>query len=138
DKNDAAMAKIALKSWLEDNGVDAYVEGALDVDVDHDYANPERDFYGELDGDLSPVSVYRYGLDELIELKDRLLVSFADSFKATIESHETKEWMDGWKESFKPFETAKVRVRPPWFPAEGKKHDVVIEPGMAFGTGQHA
>ena len=32
----------------------------------------------------------------------------------------------------------RVLIRPPWSPARAAEHDVVIEPGQAFGTGAHA
>lgn len=32
----------------------------------------------------------------------------------------------------------RLRVRPPWHAAEPRLTDVVVDPGLAFGTGQHA
>jgi len=48
---------------------------------------------------------------------------------------------DGWKSALRDFHqpvvAGRIRVRPPWVaPAPGML-DVVIDPGMAFGTGQH-
>lgn len=49
---------------------------------------------------------------------------------------------DAWKDSLRAFHrpvaiAGRLRVRPPWAaPAEGLA-DVVIDPGMAFGTAQH-
>jgi ribosomal protein L11 methyltransferase len=50
------------------------------------------------------------------------------------------EWLEGWKESFKPIETKMFYIFPPWETAKRphNKTPLVIEPGMAFGTGQHA
>lgn len=52
---------------------------------------------------------------------------------------ESDEWRDGLRRLHQPIEVAgRIRVRPPWIePLEGLL-DVVIDPGMAFGTGQHA
>jgi ribosomal protein L11 methyltransferase len=52
---------------------------------------------------------------------------------------EGDEWRDGLRRHHVPIEIAgRLRVRPPWTaPAPGML-DVVIDPGMAFGTGQHA
>lgn len=49
-------------------------------------------------------------------------------------------WRERWKAWFQGFDVSeRLRVRPPWETAEGPDHpcEVVIEPGMAFGTGQH-
>lgn len=49
-------------------------------------------------------------------------------------------WADNWRQHFPPVDIgARLSVRPPWNaePAPGRLA-VVIEPGMAFGTGHHA
>jgi ribosomal protein L11 methyltransferase len=49
---------------------------------------------------------------------------------------------DGWRrpaDFHRPVEIAgRLLVRPPWSPARPPLLDVVVDPGMAFGTGQHA
>jgi len=56
------------------------------------------------------------------------------------ETFEDESWKDGWKAWFRPAQISRrVAVRTPWCeftPAEGSKC-IVIEPGMAFGTGLH-
>jgi ribosomal protein L11 methyltransferase len=52
-----------------------------------------------------------------------------------------QDWGEKWKRFFKPFHVAsKVVVKPPWSSLRPKKNEVsiVINPGMAFGTGTHA
>lgn len=46
-------------------------------------------------------------------------------------------WQDGWRRFHRPVEEGAVRVRPPWYPATPGLLDVVIDTGMAFGTGSH-
>jgi len=46
-------------------------------------------------------------------------------------------WRDGWRRFHRPVVEGRVRVRPPWYPAEPGLLDVVIDTGMAFGTGSH-
>src|SRR5205085_4629975 len=50
------------------------------------------------------------------------------------------DWYDGWKEFHRPVVVGgRLRVRPPWeAPGDDDLADVVIDPGMAFGTGAHA
>jgi ribosomal protein L11 methyltransferase len=51
-----------------------------------------------------------------------------------------RDWVDGWKDHFHPAVIGRVRVRPPWEPPradEADQVDVVINPGLAFGTGLH-
>ncbi len=48
-------------------------------------------------------------------------------------------WRDALRDFHRPVEVAgRLRVRPPWAPARPPLLDVVVDPGMAFGTGQHA
>lgn len=56
------------------------------------------------------------------------------------ETFEDDSWKDGWKAWFKPAQVSRrIAVRTPWCeftPQEGSRV-IVIEPGMAFGTGLH-
>ncbi len=51
-----------------------------------------------------------------------------------------EDWAEGWRQAFPPLAIGRrILVRPPWEkPPEDGRADVVIEPAMAFGTGQHA
>jgi ribosomal protein L11 methyltransferase len=66
----------------------------------------------------------------------------------------SREWVEGWREHFRPIVIGRVRVRPPWEapvepPAAGGGPcqeggttgagliDVVVNPGLGFGTGLH-
>ena len=52
-----------------------------------------------------------------------------------------QDWGEKWKRFFKPFHvTSRVVVKPPWSSFRPKKNEmsIVINPGMAFGTGAHA
>jgi len=51
---------------------------------------------------------------------------------------ETTQWSQGWKKYFKPIITDHFCVYPPWEKnIYENKTGICIEPGMAFGTGQH-
>jgi ribosomal protein L11 methyltransferase len=52
-----------------------------------------------------------------------------------------RDWSQSWKRHFRPVRAGeRVVVVPPWFRPRAKAGDcvVVIEPGLSFGTGQHA
>ena len=138
----AKSVKARLMDWLSAHGVDEFVEGVMDgLDIDHEYTGPsDRDFYQELGGDLLPVSVYKYSRELLEDLKQKIERDFPQGVKVSILAMETSEWLEGWKESFKPIESDLFYVYPPWDQTKRpeKKIPIVIEPGMAFGTGQHA
>lgn len=136
----AVKTKQKLLDWLLMNGVESFVEGSLDVDINQNQEEPPRDYYTELGGDLTPVSIYRYGKESLDDLRAKLDREFGRLIESELHTMKTETWMEGWKESFKPFATDAFFVRPPWItdtvPAGLK--EIVVEPGMAFGTGQHA
>jgi ribosomal protein L11 methyltransferase len=48
------------------------------------------------------------------------------------------EWWDAFRAFHRPVEIGgRLRVRPPWHAPRPDLLDVVVDPGMAFGTGQH-
>lgn len=51
-----------------------------------------------------------------------------------------EDWGEGWKKDFRPLDVGRVRVRPSWIdePTPPGAVEVVLDPGMAFGTGSHA
>ena len=74
------------------------------------------------------------GLDEL--------AVFTDLGERTITAGETedKDWINNWKQYFKPFTVDDILIKPTWeeIPEEHKdKLLIQIDPGTAFGTGQH-
>lgn len=52
---------------------------------------------------------------------------------------EDSDWADGWKQFFKPLHVGKIVVKPSWedYQAQPGELIVQIDPGMAFGTGNH-
>ncbi len=70
------------------------------------------------------------------------LSMFTDLGECTIASGETedKDWINNWKQYFKPFTVDDILIKPTWeeIPEEHKdKLLIEIDPGTAFGTGQH-
>ncbi len=50
----------------------------------------------------------------------------------------TENWNDEWRKFYKTIELEKIAVVPDWIEYAGDKEIVRLEPGMAFGTGEHA
>lgn len=51
---------------------------------------------------------------------------------------ENQDWLAEWKKHWKPTETEKFIIAPPWENVENSKKIIIkIEPNMAFGTGTH-
>lgn len=58
----------------------------------------------------------------------------------TVTSRNEEDWANAWKAHYKPVRVGtRVVVRPPWqeYVAEGDDIVVLLDPGMAFGTGTH-
>jgi ribosomal protein L11 methyltransferase len=51
-----------------------------------------------------------------------------------------EDWGEGWKRGLAPFSVGRVFIRPSWTAAAAPPGgaEVVLDPGMAFGTGTHA
>ncbi len=80
----------------------------------------------------------------LEQVKDGLeeTALFVNIGEGTIETGETedKDWINNWKEFFKPFTVDDILIKPTWeeIPEEHKdKLMIEIDPGTAFGTGSH-
>lgn len=71
------------------------------------------------------------------------LRSFVEVGSGTIEVSETedKDWINNWKQFFKPFRVDdSIVIKPTWETLQDKKDDdivIEIDPGVAFGTGSH-
>lgn len=76
------------------------------------------------------------------ELKDMASYAEVGSCKVVEGSTEDKDWVNNWKQFFKPFTVDDLLIKPSWHEMseeEKKKYPLVIEidPGTAFGTGMH-
>lgn len=74
----------------------------------------------------------------LVELADFVEVG---DMEITVSETEDKDWINNWKQFWKPFRVADdIIIKPTWETLQDKKEeDLVIEidPGTAFGTGSH-
>ena len=92
-------------------------------------------FYVDDDRDIEELmKQVEEGLDEL--------AVFTNLGQRTIAASETedKDWINNWKQYFKPFTVDHILIKPTWeeIPEEHKdKLLIQIDPGTAFGTGKH-
>ncbi len=100
------------------------------------------------DDGVARVSFYLEDLTEeeriLKEIEDGLdeLSDFVDVGQRTIAVSETedKDWINNWKQYFKPFTVDDILIKPTWEEIPDGDRDkllIQIDPGTAFGTGQH-
>jgi len=67
------------------------------------------------------------------------LVRADESARIDLSSCVVGDWAERWREGVRAHEVGLLRVAPPWLvPAGDSTRTVVIDPGMAFGTGEHA
>ncbi len=48
-----------------------------------------------------------------------------------------EDWLESWKAQFTPIRIGPFFVRPSWSTARAEGVEIVLDPGMAFGTGLH-
>ena len=82
--------------------------------------------------------IVSYINEKLEEIKS-LGINIGDG-KVEVEKMHEEDWANNWKKYYKPTRIGdKIVVKPIWEEYEAKDEDLVIEldPGMAFGTGEH-
>lgn len=47
------------------------------------------------------------------------------------------DWNETWKKSFTPIDAGVFTILPPWEKGDSHRLSLIIDPGMAFGTGHH-
>lgn len=92
-------------------------------------------FYLEPEVDIEGI------LKNVHEALDELKM-FTDLGECSITEDETedKDWINNWKEFFKPFMVGDILILPTWetIPENAKYKELIhIDPGTAFGTGAH-
>ena len=139
-----------VSSMLDDVGIEG-------IEVEDNVPLTEKETKGmfidilpELPPDegVAKVSFYLDDDDQVEEMLRRVnegldeLAAYTELGQRTIEASETedKDWINNWKQYFKPFTVDHILIKPTWetVPEEHKdKLLVQIDPGTAFGTGMH-
>ncbi len=132
----SSIDKNEILNYLCLKDITSFVEGSVDnlfLDDNQDaFSN-----YDLLEKNLSSISIYKYSKEELLNLETDIKSQFGNRVLCSISSSNTDEWRYGWQSSFKPVVTKKFRVYPPWLEEDSSFINIKIDPGMAFGTGQH-
>ena len=100
------------------------------------------------DDGVAKISFYLDEEEDAAEVLERVqegldeLSAFTDLGARTIAASETedKDWINNWKQYFKPFTVDNILIKPTWeeIPDEHKEKLLIqIDPGPAFGTGMH-
>ncbi|MGN0266908.1 MAG: 50S ribosomal protein L11 methyltransferase [Lachnospiraceae bacterium] len=91
--------------------------------------------YLETDEDVEALTEkIREGLEEIS------MFANIGTGQISLSETEDKDWINNWKQFFKPFCVDDILIKPTWeeVPAEHKdKMMIEIDPGTAFGTGSH-
>jgi len=137
---DAALRAEPVDDW---SGAAAYVRG-LDPEA-LDYVDPEA---VRLIGALQPAGweeldagyTLRFWLEEghdAIPATVAILRRLGERGRLEV-ARERPGWEDAWRRFHKPHVIGRLYLRPPWYPARDDLLDIVVEAGLAFGTGGHA
>jgi ribosomal protein L11 methyltransferase len=143
-----AEYKDRFSEFLLGLGYSGFVEGSIDCDISFEYG-PEHlhhDYYVDNDKGVSPFVFYSVLQEELQEMLARIYENLANiglersQLTAEWKVLQDAEWKESWKDSFRPLAVGDdLVVLPPWEDASAfaGRVAIVIDPGMAFGTGQH-
>jgi ribosomal protein L11 methyltransferase len=124
-----------------------FIYGEIDCDIEAEY-DPSKvtvDLYEKLN-ENPPIVLYNEDKEFLQSVQSALLSLFPkvnipilpNTF--LIQEIQDQNWRESWKKSFKPVLVKDFfAIIPPWEKPENfsQKHKIIINPGMAFGTGQH-
>ena len=145
---------VAAEDFVSEALAEAGVEG---IEIEDKVQLTDADTKGmfiDILPDLGPddgKAVVTFYLDEdddveamLVRVREALegVAGMVDAGNLTITASETedKDWVNNWKEFFKPFVVDDLLIKPTWEEVpEGMEDKVLIQidPGMAFGTGKH-
>ena len=121
------------------DGIGMYDKNDLYSNPSWDYKDEQADSYYDereviVKGYCSLGDVDRV----LAHLKDRLSgLTDAGSLRIEVGEVEGDAWVAKFKETFKPIETDKIVICPEWQTVETDKLVLLLDTGVAFGTGQH-
>ncbi len=152
-----SIAMDLVTMGLTDLGFDSFI---IDDDVDfHQFLENNTQYWDYVDEDLESqmagLSQVRLFLEEtpdseaqiaslaenLSQLREQFPLMDFGSLEITQEYTQNEDWENNWKQYYEPREIGnRLLVVPQWMepPADSKRIPIFLDPGMIFGTGNHA
>ncbi len=118
------------------------IEDYSDIDLKTCYGDLIDESILNADKTIASVSVYLAGkghADVVAELRSRLAELKIEA-KIELNGVNEEDWANSWKEYYKPIKIGdRIVVVPAWEKYEAKEGEIIVrmDPGMAFGTGNH-
>ena len=126
------LHQLNVTSFVED--VVENLEEKTDNDCLQLFTKLEKD-----QGYFSSILVHSYDKNYLEKIDNQLKKTFhLNEIKITLTWVYTQSWKNTWKQNFKPLSVGDFLICPPWDVKQLQSQEtIIIEPAMAFGTGQH-
>jgi ribosomal protein L11 methyltransferase len=117
------------------NRVDILVEkGQEELLSDTIYNLAGRGFWLENQGEYVLMKCYPDNPDEISK---KLSISGLHILQVSVELEEPKDYAELTRQYFRPLRIGNITIRAPWNKKGANNSEIIIEPGMAFGTGRH-
>ena len=136
---DEILYTIKLEDWSDAEGLVPELLGIFECDFSSFEDRESRKFFHTLYFQTEQER------DEMVPQVQNAIVEWkefgADLEFAGIGDVKKSEWADAWKKYFNPIEISdKLLIRPSWVdaPVKAGQQVLTLDPGMSFGTGQHA
>ena len=137
--SDEILYTIILEDYSDSDGLVPELLGIFECDFSSFEDRENRKFLHTL---YFQTSDERDGMVEQVKEALKEWKNFgADLEFSGIDEVRKSEWSEAWKKYFKPIEISdKLLIRPSWIdtPAKDGQKILTLDPGMSFGTGQHA
>lgn len=109
-------------------------KGHEELFTDQVYRLSGEGFWLEDQGDLILLKCYPRDPDALMQA---LSIPGSHVIRMHVEQEETKDYGELTRRYFRPIRIGNLTIRAPWNKGPCRPQEIVIEPGMAFGTGRH-
>lgn len=134
---DRGLQKEYLMAWLVGHGFDTFVEEVVDnLDL---FPDEYESWQAQENLDSTgPILLHSFQREVLEQLAFDVESAFSGNVRCLLREQATQAWQEGWKDAFTGFSCGSFWVTPPWEEAPANTNMLRIDPGLAFGTGQHA
>lgn len=133
-------AELASYAMIEAGSEGASVKDAHDV-REIISAKNNWDYYDESLDKLSDEHAFVTGCFEenadIAPLSETLNAYLGRDVEMSVEICDSSDWENEWKKYYSPIDIGKFVVVPEWLDGKYDKPKILIDPGMAFGTGLH-